>query len=355
MGTSPANGVASRSEVAFSIWQASQSMGSKGGQVRPELRTLTGSAIADRSHSDLRVGVISNGTAHRNLTRKSAPACVSSDQWSAPLTHIELSNALARFAAEDVNVLVVDGGDGTVREVLTAAFHHFPRAFPTVVLIPSGKTNALALDLGIPADWTIASALQSIRNGRIKQRSPLEVWRQGSSTPDLRGFLFGAGAFVRATRLAQDVHRLGVFDGLAVGLSLASAIAQTFFGGRRNTWRQGEHMSIETADGRAAERSFYIALGSTLNRLPLGIRPFGKQRNGLKLLGIDAPPRRMLVSVPALLAGSEAAWLGRAGYHRTNADTLHLSLKNGFILDGEFYPGGNLTLNRGAPLNFAAP
>jgi len=324
---------------------------------RPLARTtLVDRALVDRSVADLRVGVISNGKAHRNLTRTVAPpASASPFGWVAPATHMELSNALAGFAAQNVNVLVVDGGDGTLREVITAARQHFPKTFPTLVVIPSGKTNALALDLGIPADWTIAAALDSIRAGRVKQRAPLEIWRDGATAPDLRGFLFGAGAFVRATRLAQRVHSFGAFDGFAVGLSLASAIAQTFFGGKQNSWRQGERMRIATADGDGVERDFYIALGSTLNRLPLGIKPFGKMRDGLKLLGVDAPPRNMLLSVPALLAGSEAAWLGRAGYHRGNVDTLHLSLEGGFILDGEFYPGGDLTLRKGAALTFAAP
>uniref|UniRef100_UPI0035CC7E4C diacylglycerol/lipid kinase family protein n=1 Tax=uncultured Sphingomonas sp. TaxID=158754 RepID=UPI0035CC7E4C len=310
--------------------------------------------LADRP--DLRVGVISNGKAHRNLTRGAAPpSYLPLASWTAPATHTELSDALAGFAARDVNVLVVDGGDGTVRDVITEGLRHFPRAFPTMVVVPSGKTNALALDLGIPSDWTIAAALDSIGAGRVKQRNPLEIWRDGASAPDLRGFLFGAGAFVRATGLAQRVHRLGAFDGMAVGLSLASAIAQTFFGGKRNPWRQGEPMRIETADGHNAERAFYIALASTLNRLPLGIKPFGRKRDGLKLLGIDAPPRRMLAAVPALLAGSEAAWLDRAGYHRATADSLHLSLAGGFILDGEFYPGGGLLLKKGAALTFATP
>ena len=275
--------------------------------------------------------------------------------WVAPQTHGELSDTLASFAAQDVNALVIDGGDGTVREVITAAVRHFPKTFPTLAVVPSGKTNALALDLGIPADWTVTKAVDAIHNGRIKQRAPLEIWREGSTAPDLRGFLFGTGAFVRATKLAQRVHRFGAFNSLAVGLSLGSAIAQTYFGKDGNVWRKGEPIRVETADGWGTERSFYIVLGSTLDRLPLGIKPFGTNRGGMKLLGIDAPPRRMLVSVPMLLAGSEAEWLAQAGYHRTTAETLGLSMQDGFILDGEFYPGGNLTLKNGAALNFATP
>jgi diacylglycerol kinase family enzyme len=342
------------SEASFSGWVDVPFPAADIGYARHAPLLVARPTLADRP--DLRVGVISNGKAHRNLTRGAAPpSYLPLASWTAPATHTELSDALAGFAARDVNVLVVDGGDGTVRDVITEGLRHFPRAFPTMVVVPSGKTNALALDLGIPSDWTIAAALDSIGAGRVKQRNPLEIWRDGASAPDLRGFLFGAGAFVRATRLAQRVHRLGAFDGMAVGLSLASAIAQTFFGGKRNPWRQGEPMRIETADGHNAERAFYIALASTLNRLPLGIKPFGRKRDGLKLLGIDAPPRRMLAAVPALLAGSEAAWLDRAGYHRATADSLHLSLAGGFILDGEFYPGGGLLLKKGAALTFATP
>lgn len=262
---------------------------------------------------------------------------------------------MARFAENRVEVLVVDGGDGTIRDVLSIAASYFPAGLPKLAIVPSGKTNALALDLGIPLDWSLDDALGAIVAGRIKRRSPLEIRYTAAARPHLRGFLFGAGAFVEATAIAQDVHGFGGYRGVAVGLSLASAIAQTVFGRAGNRWRRGFNARVTLNGCGEIEQSFYLILGSTLKRLPLKLRPFGRERAGLKLLGVDAPPRHVLATLPALLAGSEAAWLDRSGYHRCTTSSVRLEFDSGFVLDGETYPGGDLTLAEGEPLDFVVP
>jgi hypothetical protein len=327
------------------------------GRLPPRVRDEAGdmhARVAPLRH--LRVGVILNQRAHRNLaSERMLPAVSPQLDWAAPNTMVDLSAALARFAANDIDLLVIDGGDGTIRDTLSAAKAFFPNGLPRVALVPSGKTNALALDVGIPSDWTVHNAIAAAGSGRIERRSPIEITRAGEDTPSLSGFLFGAGAFVKATALAQQTHRLGAFKGLAVGMSLIGAIGQTLFAGRNNPWRQGVPVGIELEDSRTTKQDFYLLLASTLKRLPLGIRPFGPVRDGLKVLGVDAPPRHLLASFPAVLAGSQAAWLERLGYHRGDFTRLSLSLDTGFILDGEQYPGSRLTLARGRAIDFVIP
>ncbi|MGN6376841.1 MAG: diacylglycerol/lipid kinase family protein [Sphingomonas sp.] len=191
-----------------------------------------------------RIGIISNARAHRNHLRgaepKVDPVLAPDVLYRSPRTLPSLSRALLDFAEAQVELLIVCGGDGTVRDVITCASSIFTGRLPRMAVVPAGKTNALALDLGIPVDWTLADALAAAEGGRIEARSPIEVLRPGSVTADLRGFLFGAGAFVRGTGLAQRTHRAGAFSGLAVGLSLGWGVAQTLFGGRDNMWRAGE-------------------------------------------------------------------------------------------------------------------
>lgn len=300
--------------------------------------------------------MLANGRAHRNRQMGETIHGVSADvRQAAPLTKAELDRTLAGFARDRVDTLVIDGGDGTVRDVLSLAPRHFTSGLPRIAVVPSGKTNALAVDLGIAAQWTARDVLGSLDRWKPVARSPLEIRYDGAETPRLRGFLFGTGAFVRATNLAQSVHRAGAFNGLAVGLSLAGALAQTLFGGPGNVWRQGDDVTLELPDGRALDRSFYMLLGSTLERLPLSLKPFGPVRSGLKLLGVDAPPRNLLLSVPALLSGSEREWLSDAGYKRVDVDSFRLRIESGFILDGEAFPGGDLAVNRGAPIDFLVP
>ncbi|MEN2787216.1 acylglycerol kinase family protein [Sphingomonas qilianensis] len=310
--------------------------------------------IATPADAETRIGIIHNARARLNVSRH-RPVPLEGCEHAMPGSHAELDRALAGFAANGVNALVIDGGDGTIRDVMSAALRHFTGVFPRVAVIPSGKTNALAVDLGLPLNWTVAEAVEAIRLGGIKERAPLEVWRPGDRETSLRGFIFGAGAFVRATGLAQTTHRFGAFNGLSVGLSIFGAVAQTVFGGRNNSWRRGQAMRVAPVGAVAVEGPQYMLLGSTLTRMPLGIKPFGRSRGGLKLLRIDAQPRHILAMLPALLGGKNDASLPRNGYHRLDAERIELTLTGDFILDGETFAGGPLTLCQGKPMRFVVP
>ncbi|SOB87020.1 Diacylglycerol kinase catalytic domain-containing protein [Sphingomonas guangdongensis] len=302
-----------------------------------------------------RVGIISNPRSRRNqaasLPRRVGPGI----SGAAPTNADELRETLRHFADQRIELLVIDGGDGTVRDVLSAAAPFFGDELPAIALSPSGKTNALALDLGVPLGWGIDDAIAAWGRGNIGHRAPIEIERPGGSR--LFGFIFGAGAFVRATALAQRTHRWGAIDGLAVGLSLAGALGQTFFGGRDNPWRKGDHVTIvNTRSGVTVARDFYILFGSTLQRLPLGLRVLGRPGPGLNVLAVDAPPRNLPLSALGILAGREGGRLAQDGvHHGHDIPPTELTLDHGFILDGEHFAGGTVTVRAGRAIRFVMP
>jgi len=306
----------------------------------------------------IRAGVILNPKSRRNQNgelRSSRPQ--EGVVVEAPQSHDELDATLARFAACGVDLLVVDGGDGTVRDVLTQASAHFTGGLPTMAVLPSGKTNALALDLGAPRGWPLEAALESARKGRTRTRRPLEVIREGEATPLARGFIFGAGAFVRATDLAQGTHKMGAFEGLAVAMTFGAAAFQTFFGGQRSGWRGGERMRVGFAGEPAHAENVFLILASSLERLPLDARPFGPPRTDglIRSLTVAAPPKRLLTALPLILSGADAPWLEAAGYRRRALEHFEVGLETSFVLDGEVYDGGQLDVRAGAPVEFVVP
>ena len=318
--------------------------------------TLTKAAPTASAVGPLRVGIVCNPKSHLNRGAQYAAGVPGADSVmvAAPRTRTALAETLAGFAARRIDLLVIDGGDGTVRDVLTCAEHLWKGVWPDIVVIPSGKTNALAIDLGIPTGWTLADALAAAKRSRRVERRPVEVARSDGSRP-LRGFLFGAGAFVKATELAQHTHRAGAFNGVAVGLALFGAVLQTMFGGARSAWRKGSAMALRLPGGEADQHPRYLLLASALRSLPLGLKPFGRPRDGMKLLSIDAPPRLLPITAPALLAGSEAPWMARMGYHHLDAASFEVTLDDGFILDGEHFAGGTLAVRQGPVLSFVVP
>lgn len=310
--------------------------------------------VARIDDGQLHAGVICNPRSHRNRKAEIAHQVPAPDVvLAAPRTHGELAATLTEFAARGIGLLVIDGGDGTVRDVLTAAADAFGDDMPQLAVLPTGKTNALALDLGLPIGWSLDQVLAAAQTGGIRKRSPVIVRRPDSV--DLHGFLFGSGVFVRATELAQRTHKAGAFDGFAVALAIVWTILKTLFGGASSDWRRGEAMRVAADGEMLIDGPAFIGLASTLEALPLGVKPFGSPRPGLKALFAAAPPRRLLTAILKVATGQRSAWLEQRGYFHRDVKAVELNVPGGFILDGELYAGGAVTLVEGPQLQFVVP
>ena len=66
----------------------------------------------------------------------------------------QIGEAMRTIARVRPKVLVINGGDGTVQAALTELYNggHFGDQPPPVAVLPSGKTNLIALDLGARGD-----------------------------------------------------------------------------------------------------------------------------------------------------------------------------------------------------------
>ena len=127
------------------------------------LRSAARVTVSASLASPGRIGLVSNPRSRRNRRAGGVPTPPPGVLAAAPCTRAELRDVLARFAAERVELLVIDGGDGTVRDVLTLASGAWDRWAPRLAALPSGKTNALAIDLGLSPDWSLDQALAAAR------------------------------------------------------------------------------------------------------------------------------------------------------------------------------------------------
>ena len=96
-------------------------------------------------------------------------------------------------------------------------------------------------------------------------------------------------------------------------------------------------------------------MASTFKRFPMGFKPYGEPREGLKVLTVDAPPRRLLTALPRIIRGDDTRWLADNGYRRDDLDSFGIAWEGDFVLDGEPYKGGDLTVRQGPSLEFVIP
>ena len=308
------------------------------------------------------VGVIRNPRSHRQDTALPEWSGRANLLVETPERRSELQDVLARFAERRVDYIVVAGGDGTVRDVLTCGSGYFGESWPPLIIVPSGKTNALAVDLGLPARWTLEEALEATAAGRIEQRRPLVIEQRDNADARVQGFVFGAGAYAAAIQLGQRAHDKGAFNNLAVGVTAGWAFLQTVFGRAGNAWRRGTPMRLFDEAGRDLPHSGFgrpderhLVFASTLGRFPAGMRPFGEGGHGLRAAVIDSTHRGLLLRLPLIFRGVVSAKMRRFGYHVVEADGLRMDLAERFILDGEAFPAGRYRLSLGPKLRFVVP
>lgn len=318
--------------------------------------------VRDRGQAPT-VGVIYNPRSHRNQG-------VDFDCQVCPHVHIaqphergQLPLALADFAERGIDLLVINGGDGTVRDVLTTGQAVFGDDWPAIAVLPKGKTNALTVDLGVPDDWTLQDAIDALDHGSRVYRRPMAVAAASEPGKQVAGFILGAGAFTLATQAGQSAHKLGAFDSMVVAVTGLWALMQSVFAGRGNAWRKGARMRIGlgAADapmahsGKGDPEMRQLLFASTLERMPAGIRPFGALKAGLKLVAVDQISRRTTALVPLVLTGRLRDGLRERGIHQVAATQFSLSIDGQFILDGEAFPAGDYRIEQGPELAFVAP
>jgi hypothetical protein len=314
------------------------------------------------------VGVIYNPCSHRNLGADFDCGLCPHVHIATPRTRDQLPHALAEFAERGIDLLVINGGDGTVRDVLTCGYAIFGDEWPAIAVLPRGKTNALSYDLGVPEDWTLQDAIEALDHGRRVWRRPMTIAARddhdkSGAVSGIAGFILGAGAFTKATQAGQSAHKLGAFDSMVVAVTGMWALLQSLFAGRGNAWRRGARMRIGlgTADvpmvhsGHGDPEMRQLLFASTLERLPAGIKPFGALKSGLKLVAVDQIPRRTTALIPLVLTGWLRKGLRERGIHQLAATQFSLSIDDQFILDGEAFPAGDYRIEQGPELAFIAP
>lgn len=309
------------------------------------------------------VGVIYNPRSHRNLGADFDCGVCPHVHIAQPRERGQLPQALTEFAAKGIDLLVINGGDGTVRDVLTCGQAIFGDDWPAIAVLPKGKTNALTVDLGVPEDWGLQDAIDALDHGSRIYRRPITVARAEEPGSRVAGFILGAGAFTKSIQAGQSAHRLGAFNSMVVGVTGIWALLQSLFATRSNPWRRGAKMAIglgaanapmaHSGEGDPAMRQLLFA--STLDRLPAGIRPFGALKGGLKLVAVDQISRRTTALVPLILTGKLTKGLRERGIHQLAATQFSLSIDDQFILDGEAFPAGDYRIEQGPELAFVAP
>lgn len=309
-----------------------------------------------------RVAVISNPHAarRRSVALQRELERASNVQW---FTTSSPEDADARIAsvADDVDLLVLDGGDGTVQRALSALFQAREARSPSIAILPGGSTNMTAYDISGPSSWR-KSAAQLLR---LVNRDPTEWPRTprpvirlqsaGDGSP-VYGMCFGAGAVISGIEYCHDwIYRLGIRGEWAPGLALA-----------RTVWGLATHekafstpvdLTVALENEATLVMPAKLMLVSAIKRMFLGFTPFwGSGEGALRCTIVRHGADAFVRTLPSFLRGRPSPRMTLdGGYWSEKLNSVRVSMRAPYAVDGEIFPApasGTLELRATAPIEF---
>lgn len=283
----------------------------------------------------------------------------------------QIGAALRTIARVGPRILVINGGDGTVQTTLTELYHggHFGDAPPPVAVLPNGKTNLIALDLGATGDpiealeRVMAIARSGVEPHHVVSRELIRLSHDDETgaadpRPVLGMFLGGAGLADSILYCRHKVYPLGLPNGLSHVLTAFAVLLSLVFGIRAKFLppRPGVVKVSLIRQGQIQGR-FSLLIVTTLQRMLLGssTSTAHSRLGALQLMVVDQHPLAFARAVAAGVFGR----LGRqqlVGVHVERGDEIRIEgERSNVILDGEIFQaraGGAIVLTHTQPLPF---
>ena len=316
-----------------------------------------------------RVGLISNplsgnnrnGLGRMHQVSRRHPDVIHREACNPP----EVFDALDAFASGGVELVVVNGGDGTIQAVLTGLFGRRPfKTMPALALLYGGTSNMLAKDFGLkgPQHSVFERLMRSLAapapNIALVRRPILKVESGGDRSP-MFGMFFGAACIYRGIQFFHSkVQTLGVRGELAHGIIVARFLAALV--SRDSNLVAPERIRVRLEQGRPMPENYLLFLISSLEKLILGLRPYwGRGPGPLHLTAVTANPNHLLRALAGFVRGRPNRHLNaQNGYYSREIESARMWLRGGFTLDGELYrttaPQHSLTVSTGGCAHFVS-
>ncbi|GER00375.1 diacylglycerol kinase [Iodidimonas gelatinilytica] len=320
---------------------------------------------AQNSSSQALIGVLSNCASTTNRVHLSqVRALVSANPH---VFHFEFENiddiaeGLAMMADAGVALLIINGGDGTIQATLSRIINDKPfTVVPPLAILPGGKTNMIADDLrakGKP-DKVLSRLIRLVRTGKLARhltRRHLIGLEMSDGHPTRYGMFFGGAAIVNGILWSRNhIHTGNLPTRLGHAVAIVKLVLETAFSAKPSPMRSS-HTKITLGDDQSHEGEFNVILATTLSRLLMRLRPFGRKGDGpLQISLIQSRPGVMCRALFALLTGRFDKGTVK-GLHTARVDDITIHGPDPVTLDGEiYYPndGRPIILQGNKALNF---
>jgi hypothetical protein len=318
-------------------------------------------------HARPRVALLSNPRSTGNIAQlpRIREYCADHpDIFHYEVEHVDqIGDAMKSIARVRPKMLVINGGDGTVQACLTEIHNgaHFGPTPPPMAVLPSGKTNLIALDLGMRGDPVdtlerLVEIAQDELGDYLVARELIALRKDGSERPVIGMFLGGAGLADTMLYCRHKIYPLGLPNAISHALTATAVFLQLVLG-MKASFLPPKPAPLQVSTGRAGSLTgrFTLLIVTTLEKLLLSGEVGGEGRGPLKFVAIEERPWSLF---QALVAGATGGYKGRKmrGVHFVEADEITIEgERSSVILDGETFSaesGSPIRLKPAQPLSF---
>ena len=268
----------------------------------------------------------------------------------------QIGEAIRTIAMVSPRIVVINGGDGTVQAALTELYSggHFGGSPPPVAVLPNGKTNLIALDLGAQGDpiKALQRVIELVESGRLEdhviQRQLISLDSGGEARPVLGMFLGGAYLADVMLYCRNRIYPLGLPNGVSHFLAAVLGLFAMMFGlGGGRLPPKPEAMTVSLIRQGEFKGKFSLLIVTTLEKLLLSIRTNDSagESGQMKLLAVE----RGFGALARMLGATWRGTLGQNqldGVHFQQGDVIRIEGdRSNVILDGEIFQA-----TRGMPI-----
>jgi diacylglycerol kinase (ATP) len=291
------------------------------------------------------IGIVNNPRSRRNrrhpgVARRLRALLRGDGELHDASTPEELARALESFRAAGIDLLGINGGDGTVHYVLTAVARAWGDApLPRLLLLRGGTMNTVAHGNGIHGrpERILREVLALRRRGtppRTVERDLLRISADGGESQ--YGFIFGTGTVVTFLEAYYGArHPSPATAALLAARAAASALANGRFAARLT---RRERLRVETDGEEWPAASFLALAAATTPDIGFGFRAFHRcdeQPGFFHAVGVTGSLPALALAIPRIRRG--APWRRRVAQDEVARRLVAEGERPRFTIDGDLY------------------
>ncbi len=276
-----------------------------------------------------------------------------------PQNREDLVEQARRFREEGIDVLAVNGGDGTLHMVLTAFIEAYgDTPLPPVAILRGGTMNTIASGLGIRGkpEMILSSLLLRYHTDQPMPWAERNILRiEGGEKPEY-GFLFGNGLL---SNFLQEHYAASDPSPLSAAVLLTRAVFSAMVGGPLiQRLSAPAECEVEVDGVRWAPKRYLTVTMGTVDDIGFGFRPFYealRHPGRLQALGFACDAFGVVKCLPRIRMAQpiQSPEVFSAVPERV---VMRSEKAMPFMVDGDFHPAGQtIAVSVGPRVRFLLP